>query len=174
MLQFKDQFRKACVLYNHWYVSNQFSLLYFIFLDSNINSIHVYYSCEEVDDTITEYQKYKCSKSADGECITYLREIVSRKSKRMKEAGEEKIYWRKKRDILREMLDSKEPKPGKDDMEMDDEDSEDDDSEDDDSDETKQKSDEERDANYESDMEDYNYDKEPTHDMVGKQKCSIT
>ena len=68
------------------------------------------------------------------------------------------------------MLDSKEPKPGKDNMEIDDEDSEDDDSEseDDDSDEEKQKSDEERDANYESDMEDYNYDEEPTHDMVGK------
>ena len=123
-----------------------------------------------MDDTITEYQKYKCSKSADEECITHLREVVSRKSKRMKEAGEEKMYWRKKRDILREMLDSKEPKPGKDNMEIDDEDSEDDDSEseDDDSDEDKQKSDEEQDANYESDMENYDYNKEPTHHMVGK------
>ena len=116
-----------------------------------------------MDDTITEYQKYKCSESADEECITHLRQVVSRKSKRMKEAGEEKIYWRKKRDILREMLDSKEPKPGKEDMEMDDEVQEDDNS-----DEEKQKSDEERDANYESDCEDYNYDEEPTHDMVGK------
>ena len=31
LIQFEDQFRKACVLYNHWYVSNQFLLLYFIF-----------------------------------------------------------------------------------------------------------------------------------------------
>ena len=130
-----------------------------------------------MDDTITEYQKYKCSKSADEECITHLRQVVSRKSKRMKEAGEEKIYWRKKRDKLREMLDSKESEPGKDNMEMDGEDSEDEDSEseDDDSDDDgKQKSDEERDANYESDFEDYNYDEEPTHDMVGKVTDEIT
>ena len=72
-----------------------------------------------MDDTIIEYQKYKCSETAFGECITHLCEVVSRKSKRMKEAGDEKIYWSKKRDILREMLDSKDPKPGKDDMEMD-------------------------------------------------------
>ena len=176
LIQFEDQFRKACVLYNHWYVSNQFLLLYFLFLDSYLIFIHVHYSCDEVDDTITEYQKYKCSKSADEECITHLRQVVSRKSKRMKEAGEEKMYWRKKRDSLREMLDSKESEPGKDNMEMDDEDSEDDDSESegDDLDEEKQKSDEERDANYESDMKDYNYDEEPTHDMVGKVTDEIT
>ena len=56
-------------------------------IKSCLNSIHVRYSCGEGDDTITEYQKYKCSKSADEECITHLREVVSRKSKRMKEVG---------------------------------------------------------------------------------------
>ena len=40
-------------------------------------------------------------------------------------------------------------------------------SEDDDSDEEKQKSDDEQDSNYESDMDDYDYNEEPTHYMVG-------
>ena len=66
------------------------------------------------------------------------------------------------------MLDSKEPKPGKDDMEMYDEDSKDDNSE-----EEKQKSDEERDAIYESDTDDYDYNEEPTHHMVGKMTDEI-
>jgi len=113
-----------------------------------------------VDDTIALYQKYKYSENADKECITHLREAVSRKSKRMMEAGEDKIYGRKQRDILREMLDSKypilKPQPGKDGMDIDKDDLEDNDS------------DEERDAKHESDMDHYYYNKEPTHHMVGE------
>ena len=89
----------------------------------------------------------------------------------MMDAGNEKQYWRKKRDALREILDSKDPKDhvlqpqkGKDDIDNDESDDEVSDNEG-----SKDESlDEERDPNYESDMDDYDYDKEPTHDMVAK------
>ena len=51
---------------------------------------------------------------------------------------------------------------------MDKDDSDDDDFMDDDSDEEKNDQDDEWDSKYESDMDDYDYNKDPTHDMVWK------
>ena len=60
-----------------------------------------------------EYRKYKCSEKVDEECLHHMREVVRRKGDRMIESGTEKQYWRKKRDALRDTLDSKDTKNSK-------------------------------------------------------------
>ena len=137
-------------------------------------SLYVHYSCAKVNDANLEYQKYKCSENVDEECIHHLREVVRRKGNRMMEAGNEKQYWRKKWDALREILDSKDPtdpvlqpQKGKDDIDNDESEDEVSDDEGSGVEGSKDESSDEE-PNYKSDMENYDYDKEPTHDMVAK------